>query len=85
MQFFLGLIVVGAGFYLVVKTNSMVSFFGRIAFFDKYLGTEGGTRLGYKLIGIFAIFIGALMMFGLIDGFLMWALSPLIGRMGPTV
>lgn len=70
---------------MVAKTSSMVSFFGRIAFFDKYLGAEGGTRLGYKLIGLFAIFIGALVMFGLIDGFLMWVLGPLIRSSGPAM
>lgn len=81
MQFILGLIVLGIGIVLIVKTSSIVSFFGRIAFFDKYLGTEGGTRLGYKLIGLFAIFIGTLMMFGLIDSFMLWVLSPLLNAM----
>ncbi len=84
MVFFLGLIVVAVGFFLVARTNSIVAFFGRIAFFDRYLGAEGGTRLGYKLIGLFAIFIGVLMMTGLIEGFMMWVLSPLLGKMGPA-
>lgn len=82
MKFILGVIITLAGVGIVVKSNSLVGFFGRIAFFDKYLGTEGGTRLGYKLIGVLAIFIGVLMITGLIDGFMNWLLGPLIKSSG---
>lgn len=81
MQFLLGLIIVVVGFYMVAKTNSVLSFFGRIAFFDKYLGTEGGSRLGYKLIGCFVIFIGTLIMTDMIDVFMEWLVSPLTNKM----
>jgi hypothetical protein len=74
----LGLFIIAAGVGLVMKSEWMLNNFGRIAFFEKYLGLDGGTRLGYKIIGLIFIFIGTLITFGLIDSFLKWSLSPLI-------
>lgn len=80
----LGLVCIAVGTAMVMKTEGLVSAFGSIYFFDKYLGAEGGTRLGYKLIGLFIIFIGALIATNMIDGFLMWILGPLINRQAPA-
>ena len=52
---------------MVWKTEAWFGFFGRIAFAEKYLGTEGGSRLFYKLIGMLAIIIGMLLVTGLYD------------------
>ena len=57
MKFIVGIIIMGIGLMIVIKSESMLSMFGSIGFFDKYLGTEGGSRLGYKLIGMFLIFV----------------------------
>lgn len=78
MNILLGLILIVVGFLMVLKTESLLRSFGRIAFFEKYLGVEGGSRLGYKLIGLLTIFIGALIMTGMIGGLLSWILSPLL-------
>jgi len=80
----LGLVGIAIGTLMVMKTESLVSSFGPIYFFDKYLGSEGGTRLGYKLIGLFIIFISMLIATNMIDGFLMWILGPLINRQKPV-
>jgi len=69
-------LIVGAG--IVIKSEAMLNAFGRIGFFERYLGYEGGSRLGYKLIGLAAIFIGTLIMTNMIHSFLTWLLSPLI-------
>jgi len=73
-----GLIIIFIGLVIVIKSEALLSFFGRIYFFEKYLGVEGGSRLGYKLIGVLVIFIGILVMTNLIGGFMSWVLSPLI-------
>jgi hypothetical protein len=78
MHILLGLIITIIGFLMVIKTESLLKSFGRIAFFERYLGVEGGSRLGYKLIGLLTIFIGTLIMTGMISGFLSWVLSPLL-------
>jgi fatty acid desaturase len=77
MNFILGLILTVAGVLIVMKTEWLMQNFGRVAWFEKNLGAEGGSRLGYKLMGILAIFIGLLLVTGLIGGFMNWLVSPL--------
>ena len=73
----LGLIAMTAGFYFVIKTEVFLNNFGRLAFFEKHLGTSGGSRLGYKLFGIVLIIIGFMIAAGFIGGFITWMISPL--------
>lgn len=84
MNIILGIIIAAVGALITIKSEAMLNMFGRIGFFEKYLGTEGGTRLGYQLIGVAVFFIGVLIATNLIGEFLGWILSPLInaGRMG---
>ena len=85
LQFFLGLILTILGAAMTVKSESMLNAFGKIAFFYKYLGTESGSRLGYKLTGMLFFFIGVLTMTGLIGGFIFWIFGPLIRISAPTM
>ncbi len=78
MQILAGFIMIVVGAFMVIKSETLLNIFGRIDFFEKYLGTEGGSRLGYKLIGILVIFFGILMVTGLVGGFLEWILSPIL-------
>jgi hypothetical protein len=78
MNILIGLIIFVVGALMVIKSEAMLSMFGRIEFFERQLGTEGGSRLGYKLVGILAIFIGTLVMTNMIGGFLEWILSPIL-------
>lgn len=84
-KIFFGLALMALGIVMVIKSEAIYSFFGPIAFFEKYLGTEGGSRLGWKLIGLLAFFIGMLLFTGLFDGFIYWMLSPLINMSGGGV
>lgn len=74
---FFGLVLIIVGTLIVMKTEWLMQNFGRVAWFEKNLGAEGGSRLGYKLMGLLAIFAGLLFMTGLMGGFMNWALSPL--------
>lgn len=65
MQYFIGVLGTVAGFMLIWKTSAVLSFTGQIDFAEKYLGTEGGTRLFIKIIGVVVIFIAWLYMFNL--------------------
>jgi hypothetical protein len=78
MNIIWGAIIIIIGALVVIKSGAILNAFGRIAFFEEHLGLEGGSRLGYKLIGILTIFIGALIMTNMIGGFLTWLLSPLL-------
>jgi len=78
MYIIIGLIIFAVGVLIVIKSEAMLNAFGRIEFFERHLGTEGGSRLGYKIIGLIAIFIGFLVMTDMINGFLGWILAPLL-------
>jgi hypothetical protein len=78
MNILVGFIILVIGALIVIKSEAMLNGFGRIEFFERYLGADGGSRLGYKLIGIIAIFIGMLIMTNMIGGFLEWVLSPIL-------
>lgn len=78
MQFILGVLIIALGIYMVLKTEVVLKNFGSNSFFEKNLGTEGGSRLGYKLLGLLLIFIGLVIMLGMSDNFLEFILSPLI-------
>ncbi|MDD5032350.1 MAG: hypothetical protein PHR36_04935 [Patescibacteria group bacterium] len=81
-HFILGAVIIVVGALIVIKSEGMLSAFGRIGFFEKYLGVEGGSRLGYKLVGILTIFLGMLIMTNMIGGFMAWVLSPLFKYSG---
>ncbi len=74
----LGIIITAGGVFMTMKTDWLVNNFGRITWFEEKLGAEGGTRLGYKLIGLLAIFIGIVVMTGSGPEFINWLLGPLI-------
>lgn len=78
MNIILGLIGIGIGFVIVWQSEWLLENFGSIEFFEDKLRTEGGSRLGYKLLGMFLIFIGILILTGMIKGFALWILSPLM-------
>ena len=80
----LGIIAIVAGAGMIIKTEWLLDNLGRIAWFEEKLGAEGGTRLGYKLIGLIAIFIGIIVMTGSGSEFFGWILSPLIKAGSPV-
>ena len=80
MNFIFGLILFVVGTLIIIYTEWMLQNFGRMEWFERQLGAEGGSRFGYKLIGLVAIFFGLLLMTGLIGSFMNWILSPLIRK-----
>lgn len=83
MRIIFGLAIIAIGALIVIKTEGLLNAFGRIEFFERHLGSEGGSRLGYKLIGLIVIFIGMLIATNMIGGFMGWLLSPLINASRP--
>lgn len=81
MHFIVGIIITLVGYSLVAKTEAYLSNFGRIEFFERKLGVEGGSRLGYKLIGLLGIFIGVMVFFNMWGGIMSWLLGPIL-RLG---
>ncbi len=84
MQIIGGLIALLIGIALTIKTEWFLENFGRVAWFDQNLGTEGGSRLGYKLMGIILIFLGLVIMTGSGGIFFGWVFSPLTKYSNPV-
>lgn len=60
MNWFIGILVILVGVFLVVKTEWIYAFTGPIGWAEEHLGSEGGSRLFIKLLGVLVI-IGALL------------------------
>jgi hypothetical protein len=84
MSIIIGAVVMVSGVIMTLKSEWIYQNFGSISFMDKYFGTEGGGRLGYKLLGILVAFIGMLMFTGMIGGFLNWLFYPVLKFMTPA-
>ena len=65
MSYFIGILIIGVGFLLVWKAGWLMNNVGRIAWADQHLGSEGGSRLFYQLLGILTILLSFLFMSGL--------------------
>ena len=70
MRIILGIVLALSGFMLIWKTEAVVGFAGYSNWAESKLGTMGGTRLMYKLIGLGFIFGGMLAITNLHQGFL---------------
>lgn len=80
MRYIIGIIMAVAGVLLVVKTEWFIQNFGSNAWAEEKLGTSGGTRLLYKLIGIALIFLGFLAITNLMEGFLLGTIGKIFIR-----
>ncbi|MFC1613604.1 hypothetical protein ACFL23_04735 [Patescibacteria group bacterium] len=77
MSFFVGLTLITIGVILVIKSEWFYQNFGSIQWAEQHLGTSGGSRIMYKLIGLICIFLGIMGITGLLNVFLLWITSPL--------
>lgn len=66
-KYIVGLIIIAVAMVMILKTEWFLSIFGRIAWAEEKLGTEGGTRIFYKILGISGIIIAFMLMSGCIE------------------
>jgi hypothetical protein len=65
---------------MVMKTEWILQNVGSNAWAEANLGTNGGSRLLYKLIGMALIFIGFVVVTNMYEGFMMAIFGKLIVR-----
>ena len=75
-----GFIICGLGFLMIWKTAWIVENFGTNAWAEAKLGSSGGTRIMYKLIGLIIMFFGMLMITGLSNAFLIGTVGKVFVR-----
>ncbi len=79
MKWVLSLLGIGLGCILIIYTEWFVSNFGRSAWAEQHMGTSGGTRLLYKLVGLVFILIALLWATGFLGNIVLGIFSPLFG------
>lgn len=79
MKYLFGILAVLLGTLMVVKTEWIVSNFGTSSWAEEKMGTSGGTRLLYKLIGILVIFFAMMGVTGLLGPFVLSTFGKLFG------
>jgi hypothetical protein len=80
MKYFIGLLFIVVGIWMVMKTEWILQNVGSNAWAEANLGTNGGSRLLYKLIGMALIFIGFVVVTNMYEGFMMAIFGKLIVR-----
>ncbi|OGH59783.1 MAG: hypothetical protein A2725_02080 [Candidatus Magasanikbacteria bacterium RIFCSPHIGHO2_01_FULL_33_34] len=65
MRYIYGLIAIVLGVMFVIKSEWLVNNFGANAWAEEHLGTSGGSRLMYKLMGIAIIILTVMILSGM--------------------
>ncbi|MEK7856545.1 MAG: hypothetical protein AAB288_10675 [Acidobacteriota bacterium] len=79
MKLFVGIFAIIIGALLVIKSEWFLQNFGSIQWAEEHMGSSGGSRLMYKLLGIAAILIALMLMTNLLQLILINVLGPLFG------
>ena len=78
-RFITGMLIAAFGTLMILKTEPIYNFVGRIPTAEKYLGS-GGSRLFIKLIGIIIILGGFMWGLNLWEGFLQATIGSLFPK-----
>jgi len=80
MRFVLGILGIAFGILMTLKSNWFLNIIGRIASVEKYLGTFGGSRLFYQILGVLIVALSTLYMVGVLGGILEAIIGGIFGR-----
>lgn len=78
MGFVVALLAAVAGFLMIIKTDDVIGFFGRVGWAERHLGS-GGSISFYKLLGVLLIVLAMLWVTGLLDNLLLAPFGVLFG------
>ena len=79
MRYIVGIIGALVGGLMVLKAEVIYRNFGPVGWAEAHLGTEGGSRLFYKLLGLAIILFSLLYMSGLLENIVLSIFGPLFG------
>lgn len=72
-----GSAIMALGFLIVFKSDWIYNNVGPIGTFERFLRLNGGSRLGYQILGILIIVLGFIITVNMFDIFMTWLVSPL--------
>lgn len=79
MKYIISILAIIVGCILIIKTEWFIENFGTSEWAEAKLGTSGGTRLMYKLIGLAVIVIAMLGLTGMLGGIILSVFGRLFG------
>jgi len=82
MTWLIGGITIAIGCLLVIKTQWIYDFTGPIDWAEQHLGTEGGTRILIKILGVLLILGAFLGVTGILGAMVKGFFGPLFGQAG---
>ncbi len=68
-RIFWGLVFIAGGYIVIRYTEWLLNNIGRMDFFERKMGNMGGSRLGYKFVGLLLLAFGFMLVTNLVDGF----------------
>lgn len=84
MRWLIGIFLIIAGGIIVWKSEWIYRNLGEVSWAEQRLGTEGGSRLFYKLMGLAVIFLGFFVISGIWE-LLLGGFARLLGLTSPPV
>lgn len=79
MKYVFALIAVIVGAFIVIKTEWIISSFGTSSWAEEHMGTSGGTRMLYKLIGVCVIILAFMGVTGMLGDVLLSVFGRMFG------
>lgn len=79
MKIIFGILAIALGVVIVIKSDWFVENFGTIAWAEEHLGTSGGSRLMWKLIGLAFIIVSLMIMTNLLQMIVLGFFGPMLG------
>jgi hypothetical protein len=80
MRIILGLLGIGAGILMSLKSEWFLYNVGQLPSIEKYLGSFGGSRLFYQLLGVVIVIISTLYMTGVLGSVIILILGGIFGK-----
>ena len=78
-KYIITLLVIALGTFLVIKTEWFIENLGTNAWAEEHMGSSGGSRLMYKLMGLAMIFLALMGVTGLLGEFIVGTFGRLFG------
>lgn len=79
MKYALGILAIALGIFMIIKTEWIIENFGTSDWAEANMGTSGGSRLLYKLIGLAIIFGSMMVMTGMMGEVILGVFGGLFG------
>lgn len=79
MSIVLGILIILAGVFMVIKTEWVLQNFGTSNWAEEHMGSSGGSRLMYKLLGIIFIILSVMGMTGMLGEVIVGTFGKLFG------